>query len=139
MIEIIVPGKPIAKKRPRFARRGKFTAIINDQETEEGKFIVQCLQQLNGKKPLEGPIALHCSFMMPIPKSTSKKKRALMLKGLEHHTKKPDTDNLIKFVADCLNGIAWHDDRQIVAIRATKRYADNERTEIVVENVTAAK
>ena len=135
MIEIVVPGKPIAKKRPRFARRGKYTAVINDQETEGGKFIIQCLQQLNGEKPLEGPIALHCCFYMPIPKSTSKKKRALMIDGLEHHTKKPDVDNLVKFVADCLNSIAWHDDRQIVAIRATKIYANDPKTEIFVESV----
>jgi Holliday junction resolvase RusA-like endonuclease len=31
---ITIPGKPIAKKRPRFARRGKFVTTYNDQQTE---------------------------------------------------------------------------------------------------------
>ena len=35
---------------------------------------------------------------------------------------KPDTDNCIKFVLDALNGVAWHDDYQVVQINATKCY-----------------
>ena len=56
MIKIIVPGEPIAKARPKFARRGKFVQTYNIQETEEGKFIAQVLAQANGKT-IDGPTA----------------------------------------------------------------------------------
>ena len=59
---------------------------------------------------------------MPIPKSASKKKQGAMKSGEIRHTKKPDLDNCIKFVKDCLNGIAWKDDSQVVRIVAYKHY-----------------
>ena len=37
-------------------------------------------------------------------------------------TKKPDTDNCVKFVLDGLKGVAWRDDQQVVKIVAYKCY-----------------
>ena len=130
-LRLEIPGKPIAKARPRFVRRGKFVATYNAQETEEGKFIIQVMQQHKGPV-IDAPIELHCFFDMPIPKSTSKKKRALMLKNEIKHTKKPDIDNHVKFAMDCLNGIVWRDDSQVTALKAWKEYSDNPKTVIVV-------
>lgn len=133
MIELKIPGKPIAKKRPRFARRGKFVTTYNDQETEEGKFIAQVLQQIGNHKPIDGPVRLFCWFCMYIPASTSKKQRERMVGGYAKHAKRPDLDNLIKFVKDCLNGILWQDDSQIVSIQAHKVYAEEPMTKILVQ------
>ena len=124
-----IPGKPIAKKRPRFARRGKFVVTYNDQQTEEGKWILTARQQITEMIPEGVPITLRCVFYMPIPASTSKKRRETML----YHTKKPDIDNLCKFVKDCLNGELWHDDSQVSELIAAKLYDENPRTEILVE------
>ena len=45
-----------------------------------------------------------------------------------------DIDNLIKSVADSLNGVIWDDDDQIVELHATKNYdKDRPRVEITVE------
>jgi len=129
MIEIIIEGKPIAKKRPRFFRRGKHVGTYNDQKTEEGRFILLAKEQFK-RNPISGPIDLWLKFYMPIPKSTSKKNRELMNLGLIRHTKRPDLDNLIKFVKDCLNGLAWEDDSQVCRLEASKLYDDNPRTEI---------
>lgn len=129
MIDIIIPGKPIAKKRPRFARRGKHVVTYNDQETEEGKFFLLAREQFN-QNPITGAVDLWVRFFMPIPKSTSKKNRESMNLGLIRHTKKPDLDNLVKFVKDCLNGLVWKDDSQVCRLEAVKMYGENPRTEI---------
>lgn len=130
MIKII--GKPIAKKRPRFARRGKFVMTYNDQETEEGKFFLQVQQQWK-EPPLEGAVQLFCDFFMPIPKGTSKKKRAQMISGDIPHIKKPDLDNLAKFVKDCLNSLIWKDDSQVIMLYAIKHYGEEPMTMIDVK------
>lgn len=128
-----IPGKPIAKKRPRFCRRGKFVTTYNDQETEEGKMMNLIVQQLpDDFKVLDGPLRLKSYFGMPIPKSTSKKKRAQMIANEIMHVKKPDVDNLLKMIKDCMNEIVYRDDSQIVSVEAWKTYSENPETVVVV-------
>ena len=131
-MKIIIPGKPIAKKRPRFARRGKFVTTYNDQETEEGKVLWEIRQQ-RPEKPIERPIAIHLWFGMPIPKSTSKKQIRAILERKAPHIKKPDIDNLIKFYLDVMNNEIFLDDKQIYYLTARKSYTKNPRTMIEVE------
>jgi Holliday junction resolvase RusA-like endonuclease len=130
---VTIRGNPIAKKRPRFVRRGKFVGTYNCQETEEGKFKWELLSQIGEMKPLEVPIRLTCRFFMPIPASISNKKRALYEGCAVAHTKKPDLDNLIKFVKDCGNGVLWKDDSQIISITASKAYHPSPATEIRID------
>ncbi len=132
MITLTIPGTPIAKKRPRFYRRGNHVGTYNAQETEEGRFLFSVQQQYK-KPPLESPIVLTAFFSMPIPKGTSKKKTALMLAGWIRHTKKPDLDNLLKFVKDCLNGVVWTDDSQVWKVVAIKEYSKTPQTHIQAE------
>lgn len=126
-LTITIPGTPIAKKRPRFARRGKFVSTYNPQETEEGKFICLMSTQLKGHKPIPAgtPVFLEAQFHMPFPASMSAKKRETA-----RHTKKPDVDNLLKFIKDCANGVLWHDDSQVVLVLAQKLYSDTPCTVI---------
>lgn len=114
-----IPGVPIAKKRPRFARRGKFVTTYNPQESEEGKFMCLMQNQANGHHPIPAgvPVEVVIYFIMPYPASMSKKKRLSAA-----HTKKPDVDNLLKFFKDCANGILWHDDSQVIHVDACKLY-----------------
>lgn len=126
---ITIPGTPIAKKRPRFARRGKFVTTYNPQESEEGKFICLMQTQLHGHQPIPAgtPVHLAARFAMPFPASMSQKKRADAV-----HTKKPDVDNMLKFLKDCANGVIWHDDSQVVSVSGEKFYADEPRTTFYV-------
>jgi len=134
MFEIVVRGVPIAKKRPRFARRGKFVVTYNDQQTEEGRFLFEVQKQWS-RPPIEGPLKVRCSFEMPIPKGTSKKKTQGMLRDEIRHTKKPDIDNLLKFSCDCCNGVIWKDDSQIVLLVGQKFYSEIPKTIIMIEEV----
>jgi len=73
MLELTIPGKPIAKKRPRFFRRGKFVGTYNEQQTEEGRWQLMAQSQIKETVPTGTPIALVCMFYMPIPKSKQRK------------------------------------------------------------------
>ncbi len=134
MITLEVKGNPIAKARPRFARMGKFVRTYNSQETEESRFLFEIQKQWN-RPPIEGPLKIRCSFEMPIPKSTSNKKTLAMLKEEIKHTKKPDIDNLIKFTCDCLNGVVFKDDSQIIYLAGGKFYSKEPMTLIMLEEV----
>lgn len=130
-ITITIPGKPIAKMRPRFARRGKFVSTYNCQETEEGKVRWEMMNQFQSIDTIAPgiPIKLECIFYMPIPSGMSQKK---LHEAQFRHIKKPDCDNLIKFVKDCANGVIWADDSQVFEVHARKLYASQPRTEMMV-------
>ena len=51
-----------------------------------------------------------------------------------HMTRKPDADNIAKFVGDCLTKVAFWDDAQVVNITCEKFWCvRNERVEIDLE------
>lgn len=138
MIEIIVPGEPIAKKRPRFARRGKFTVTYNDQETEEGKFIAQVLYQIGDHQPLSGPLSAKFFFYRSRPKGhygTGRNSGKLKPSAPAWPTTKPDKDNYEKFVLDCMNQIVFKDDSQVVDSRSIKAYAEEPKTIIQIQEL----
>ncbi len=58
-----------------------------------------------------------------------------MSSGAIKHTKRPDLDNCVKFVKDCLNGIVWWDDSQVYEVHAKKIYDENPRTYIIIREI----
>lgn len=48
---------------------------------------------------------------------------------------RPDIDNYIKFVMDCLNGIIYKDDSQVVHVEATKIYSTDPQTIIIIKEM----
>lgn len=78
------------------------------------------------------PVSLELHFFLPIPKSLSEKKRREILSKRIVHIKKPDVDNLTKFICDCMKGIFFKDDNQIFKLCAQKHYSENPRTEITL-------
>ena len=55
------------------------------------------------------------------------------LSGAIRPTKKPDIDNIVKIVLDSLNGVAYIDDSQVVALLVEKHYAEKPCVEIILE------
>jgi Holliday junction resolvase RusA-like endonuclease len=129
LMRLFIHGKPIAKKRPRFARRGKHVVTYNDQETAEGLWILEAKKQIRelGGKALHGPLELTVFFAMPRPKShfgTGRNAGILKSSAPKAHTQTPDLDNLLKFVMDCLNHCdVWLDDKQVVWIATKKMWS----------------
>lgn len=125
-MKIIIPGKPVGKKRPRFARRGKFVSTYNDQETEEGKFILFLRDTYSGEV-LTGPLQIDLEFVFDRPKGhfgSGRNSHLLKPSSPKYHIIKPDKDNLEKFALDCMEGVVFKNDSQVYSGLTTKRYAD---------------
>jgi Holliday junction resolvase RusA-like endonuclease len=131
IMKLTIHGNPIPKKRPRFARMGKFVKTYNPQKKEVDAVRLAMKAQWKGK-PLTEAVSVRLVFIMPIPKSTTKKKLREILAGEVTHIKKPDLDNLVKFYFDCLNKIVWVDDSQVTEIQACKFYGETPLTMISV-------
>ena len=115
---------PVAKGRSRFRRVGKFVSTYTPKKTKDFEELVAeaAKQAMGDVGPLETPLRMFITFVMPIPASYSKKRRLACSSGEESHTKKPDIDNLCKSLFDGMNGIVYKDDAQIVSLNAVKCY-----------------
>ena len=130
-----VIGSPRTKGRPRTRVTGKFAQIYTDAKTKaaEESFLAQALPY-RPAIPLSGPLKVSLGFVMPIPKSKSKKWKALALAGDELPAgKKNDLDNLAKLSLDAMNQIFFEDDGQIVELNCVKVYGPVPMTRVRVE------
>lgn len=134
-INFTVAGAPTAKGRPRFSRKsGRAYTPAKTQQAED-TFAARAAVELapwRSHLPLRGPLRVMLHFAMPIPASWSKKKR----EGAKWHTSRPDLDNLAKLVKDALNGIAWIDDAQVIALTCTKSYCETPGVDVYLDEVT---
>lgn len=138
-MQIIIPGDPIPKARHRSSIVNKRIVIYDSQKKEKDKvsaflkkFIIHVQNGTEGYFELQQDLydillssyfEVEMIFYMKMPKNASEKKKKMMQENEIKHTCKPDVSNMIKFYEDCANGIIWKDDKQIVKIRAEKRYA----------------
>lgn len=118
-----IPGEPKGKGRPRLGRSGH-AYTPHDTATYENLVKVCFREAYPDQKPIEPGVQIECLILAfyGVPKSASKKKHHDMLNGEIRPMKKPDADNVIKIVCDALNGIAYHDDSQIVRVTLSKWY-----------------
>lgn len=93
---VTVNGTPVPAPRPRVTRRGTYMPAAytawRDEVGWHAKSVI--------KEPLTGPVTLLMQFRVQ--------------RG------RVDLDNLVKGVLDALNGIAYHDDAQVVRLSAHK-------------------
>ena len=121
MIELWVNGIPKAQPRPRaFARGGR--ARVYDPSTAEGwkGQIAMAMKSMRPSIPIDNPVEMQVDFYLPRPQRLMKAKDP---GGVIPHTAKPDIDNLLKAVMDCITQIGvWKDDTQVAKITSTKYY-----------------
>jgi Holliday junction resolvase RusA-like endonuclease len=130
MIEILIPGEPVGKQRAKIfpikmksgfiVRRG-----VTPTKTKNYETLIKELFAIDypGFIPLEGPLVLSIEAFLTIASSKSEKKKAAMASGLIVPTKKPDLDNVMKTVADALQGVAYLNDSQIADAHIKKRFS----------------
>lgn len=131
MINLIIPGEPVSKARPRVCKWGTFTPIktVNYETLVKELFIISKQEKMNGMLEVQ----IRCYFT--IPKSTSKKNKVKMENKTMRPVKKPDLDNLAKICLDALNKLAFEDDSQVVDLTISKHYDNEPRVEILIEEV----
>ena len=134
-IKFTVPGEPKGKGRPRFSRNGH-TYTPKETASYENLVKLEYERQCQGQRfePVT-MLKMNIAAYFRIPKSASKAKRKKMLLGDLRPTKKPDMDNIIKIIADSLNGLAYHDDAQIVSAAVDKYYDDEPCVDVYLESV----
>ena len=136
-IAFTVAGEPKGKERPRFCHNGQIYTP-KQTTTYEQQIIFDYYKQCgNVKFDENSQLELFVKAYYKIPKSASKKKRMAMLSEEIRPTKKPDGDNILKAVADALNGVCYKDDKSIVKMSIEKFYSDVPRIEVIVQEVQA--
>ena len=140
-VRFTVFGEAVGKGRPRFVRQGNYTKVVTPEKTRVHENIVRMEyeRQCNGCWfPRDRALAMDVDVYTTVPRSASRRKAADMLAGAYYPAHKPDCDNILKLVADSLNGVAYEDDRQIVSISMKKRYGDIAKMDIAIRDIGMA-
>ena len=102
-----MPGKPLGKKavcagpvrfNPSADPMRRFASVAKEQIPDEQKFY-------------KGAVAMTMRAYFARPLGHFKRHgKGLRATAPADYIQKPDTDNILKFVGDCLSGMAYHDD-----------------------------
>lgn len=116
MNKLFIDINPMPASRPRVPRFGKvyYAKPYKEYRDAVAEWIVDNAERLEGLRT-EKRLDVRLNFNVRRPKTT------------KLHGPKPDIDNYIKAVLDSLNGVIWADDYQIVAVFASKAWADAEK------------
>ncbi len=128
--EIIAPL--VVQKSLRFSRGRVYNPSTPDKERLRWQMRPYVL-----KEPLCEPCILKLTFFFPIPKSTSKRTRQLMLSGIIRPDIRPDTSNLAYLIENALQGIAYDDDKRVCSNIYAKYYGEVAKTVVEVEPIIA--
>lgn len=133
LVKFTVPGEPVGKGRPRFVKATGRTYTPEKTANFETLVRFEYHRQTGGFKFADGTeIGMRIEAFFEIPKSKSKRDQEAMERGLVHHTKRPDADNILKAVADALNHIAYNDDSAVAFVEVTKLYSRTPETRVTL-------
>ena len=126
-----VPGQPQSKARARtfyHKQAGRVVSMTPNETVLYENLIKTSFLASESKQTFfdKESLEMFITAYFPIPKSTTKKDRQLIKERKLFPTKKPDADNIAKVICDALNGVAYHDDTQIVKMEVRKVYTENE-------------
>jgi Holliday junction resolvase RusA-like endonuclease len=116
-LEVVIPGDPVAKGRPRFGRGRTYTpAATLKAEGAMRRALQAAVLEHGWGLPARGEVGVTLAFTLPLTQAQHKR-------GVESadHVCRPDLDNLAKLVLDAANGLIWWDDCQITHLGVSKR------------------
>jgi len=129
LYQLFVSGTPKAQPRPRMAKNGH---VYNPTSADAWKEEIKAAFLSCRKPTITGPVSLTVRFSLPVPQSMT-----LANSVPVPHTKKPDTDNLLKAVMDSLTAVGvWKDDAQVFETTAGKYYTGRKTgAQIIVQTI----
>ncbi len=131
-LKITIPYTPKAKASVRTGKYGHYNPSQKGMKLTTD-YVKNNLPEQT--EPLKGPLLVIVHYKIPAPLGLSGKRRKLQ--RYLPHLKKPDGDNLEKFLNDALSGVIWADDAQIVWLLRSKSLTDEKIgcTEIFVREL----
>lgn len=114
---------PVPQKQTQF---GKGRCYDPSKQAKES--IQWQIRPYAPKEPITGPVSLYLTFLLPIPKSTSKLIRRQMIEGKILPIMRPDFDNLAYLITNAMNQLIYKDDSQVVDAKIMKRYGEEPQT-----------
>jgi Holliday junction resolvase RusA-like endonuclease len=124
-------GEPAPQGSKQITRWGGLREVSSKIHPWRASVQYASAEQYKGN-PIEGPVELNVSFVLPRSKShygTGRNATKLKDSAPRHHIKTPDLDKLLRGLLDPLTvkcgGNVLIDDSQIVELKAVKRYADH--------------
>lgn len=123
-VSFTVPGEVMGKPRPKVNRNGR---VWTPKKFKDYESLVAAMYRETGCEPFCGPVMVKVDTYRALPESRPKKVIT------EADTYKPDADNILKIVLDALNGVAYHDDNQVVVVSVHKHPRERRVEHIVVE------
>ena len=149
-INFVIEGPPVGKARPRVTRTVTYTPAKTARYEDLVRYTA--INSFKGVFDNDEPLEVKIIAYFEIPKSLSKKRKALCLANQELPTKKPDADNIGKIIMDGMNpkmkrdkrlhkmvevmrGL-YKDDRQVTKLLVVKRYSERPRVEVRVKRDT---
>lgn len=146
LLDIIVPGVPIAQPRHRIAQvGGHVRKYLPPGPGGRGPHPVVAYKTMIGyaaaaarapavRGELEaGPVAVKVLMVFPRPQSKRKKRGP---NAAYPHASKPDIENCAKAILDALTAVIWRDDSQVYDLTLRKMVegdGESPRTEIIVD------
>lgn len=118
-------GRPAAQGSKRHVGGGRL--IESSRQVGPWREIVRqaAIEAMAGRPPIDGPVYLVQVFALPRPKShygTGRNSGRVKRGAPSRPPVRPDLDKLARAVGDALTRVCYHDDAQIVNLRAAKYY-----------------
>lgn len=147
IVNFTIEGQPVGKARPRVTRTVTYTPAKTARYEDQVRYTA--INSFKGIFDKDEPLDVQIIAYYGIPKSLSKKRKALCLANQELPTKKPDADNVGKIIMDGMNpkmrrdkqlhkmvevmrGV-YYDDKQVTTLSVKKRYSDRARVEVRIK------
>lgn len=115
-LRMFVPGRPAPQGSKRHVGNG--IMVESSKAVAPWRTTVAWHASQNWHRgPLDGPLTVRLTFVMPRPSGTPKR-------STPPAVKRPDIDKLTRAMLDALSDVVWRDDSQVVALTVVKRLAE---------------
>lgn len=136
VMKFVIPIVPVGQMRARNTARNGFAKTYKHEKQESREITLNSfLAQHQPPYPFLGALLLGVRVYLPIPASKPKKWKQNALAGTIRPVVKPDLDNAIKHLKDCMTQMRfWGDDKQVVGYlpNTGKYYSDSPRWEVEI-------